>query len=111
MIRKDDLKLHKVEAILIGKKVSNKKTEEAAINSLFRMKRGLIDNLNDDNLPKRFYLEFMTESGPLGFVVSNKVYYAIKLNSMGILEYTKRGFKDFIFKKIATKEDVEELGW
>lgn len=96
------------KAILIEKHANNKKSDQQAIKSMLRMRYAINNSKPAKN---RYYLEFMTEKGRMKFQVESKHYNTIKINSLGDLTYDKKEFKSFVFNKIATKNDVEKLGW
>lgn len=97
-----------IKAILIEKHANNKKSDNQAIKSMLRMRYAVNSN-KPVNI--RYYLVFMTEKGKLKFQVEQKHYNTIKIDSYGNLSYEKKEFKSFVFHKVATKKDVEKLGW
>jgi hypothetical protein len=104
----NEISLIKETAIVITKKISTKKADQEAINDLLLLRFGIF---NDDKNTKKYYLEFMTKSGKISFLVDASLYQSTKINSMGILEHDKKKIYSFEYKKIATSKDVERLNW
>lgn len=97
-----------IKAILIEKHANNKKSDQQAVRSMFRMRYAIN---NSKPVKTRYYLEFMTEKGKMKFLVESRFYNSIKIDSLGELTYEKNKFLSFDFHKKATRKDIENLGW
>lgn len=96
-------------AIVISKKISAKKSDQEAIKTIMRLRYGMFDD--DGKKIEKFFIEFMTKSGTISFLVPRGFYHKTKINAMGILEHDHKKIYKFIFKKIATSADVAKLDW
>ncbi|MFA5006934.1 MAG: hypothetical protein WC509_05675 [Candidatus Izemoplasmatales bacterium] len=98
------------KAILIAKNISTKKSSHEDALGIQKMKLGFFDTTAKPST-RKYHLEFMTMNGPISFIVSSTIYFTIKIDSLGFLDYRNCNFHDFQFIKIATSDDVKSLGW
>jgi len=105
-------KIIKEQAILIEKKVVASHDERAEFKNLFDMRRGMYNTATSKKTNHHvYYLIFMTKKGRRKYDVEQNVYSTIKINSLGMLTSNREVFVSFELDKIASKTDVESLGW
>lgn len=102
----------RIKAIVIERKqVHFKKSNEAS--KLIRMSYGMYNFHSKNNKESKLHyqVDFMTKNGRISFDVDVAMYRSCTLNAIGELTYKGSDILDFTQNKIATKKDVEELGW
>lgn len=83
------------------------------VGQLYGMKYGMYNPNSKNNgiKGKAYCLIFMTKKGKKLFYVETPMYNQIKMDSFVELSIHKDMIQSYKFIKIATKEDVKELGW
>ncbi len=103
--------IRKEHSIIISKEITTKKSNNEAVLSTYSMKFGIFDNLVGESKTPKYLVGFMTMNGIYKYKVPKEVYHKTRIDSLGELSHNKRNFINFKFIKIATKLDVERLGW